>query len=204
LDITKLAMRDHVISGGNTVAELWVRFHGPKDTPYEGGVWNVHVELPESYPYKSPSLGFSNKMYHPNVDECSGTICLDVINQSWTPMYDLLNVFETFLPQLLRYPNASDPLNGEAAALLLQNPDRYAQRVREHTARHATMEKALEAIGTLAPLPSANRTPDLAAMTPPTKPAMASVQSGNGGKPDAHRPAMDCDDSDSDLEELEL
>jgi ubiquitin-conjugating enzyme E2 H len=49
----------------------------------------------------------------------------------------LVNVFEVFLPQLLLYPNPTDPLNGEAAALLMREPEAYARRVREHTARHA-------------------------------------------------------------------
>ena len=57
-------------------------------------------------------------------------MCLDVINQTWSPMYDMINIFEVFLPQLLRYPNPTDPLNGEAAALLMREPKSYDAKVR--------------------------------------------------------------------------
>ena len=45
-------------------------------------------------------------------------------------MYDMLNIFEVFLPQLLRYPNAADPLNGEAASLLMRDAKAYDLKVK--------------------------------------------------------------------------
>ncbi|KAI8904795.1 ubiquitin-conjugating enzyme/RWD-like protein [Gorgonomyces haynaldii] len=140
-DVMKLLMSDYEVTLVNdNMQEFYVRFHGPKDTPFNGGVWKVHVELPDQYPYKSPSIGFMNKIFHPNIDELSGSVCLDVINQTWSPMFDMINIFEVFLPQLLHYPNPTDPLNGEAAALLMRDSQAYEQKVKDYVQRYATKE----------------------------------------------------------------
>lgn len=81
-----------------------------------------------------------NKIFHPNIDEMSGSVCLDVINQTWSPMFDMINIFEVFLPQLLRYPNPTDPLNGEAAALMMREPASYDAKVKEYVKKYATKE----------------------------------------------------------------
>ncbi|KAG2186033.1 hypothetical protein INT43_002471 [Umbelopsis isabellina] len=142
-DVMKLLMSDYEVTLVNdNMQEFYVRFHGPSDTPFNSGVWKVHVELPDQYPYKSPSIGFMNKIFHPNIDELSGSVCLDVINQTWSPMFDMINIFESFLPQLLRYPNPTDPLNGEAAALMMREPATYESKVKEYVSRYATREAA--------------------------------------------------------------
>ncbi|CCD49367.1 similar to ubiquitin-conjugating enzyme [Botrytis cinerea T4] len=125
--------------------KFYVRFKGPAETPFEGGLWKIHVELPDQYPYKSPSIGFVNRIFHPNIDELSGSVCLDVINQTWSPMFDMINIFEVFLPQLLRYPNPTDPLNGEAAALLMRDSKAYDLKVKEYVTKYASKDAADDA-----------------------------------------------------------
>ena len=52
-------------------------------------------------------------------------------------------MFEVFLPQLLLYPNPTDPLNGEAAALLMRDPGMYNSKVKDYVKRFASNDASL-------------------------------------------------------------
>ena len=66
-----------------------------KDTPYEGGIFIVDIEIPPDYPFKPPKVKFSainqlqmkfdTKLWHPNVSSQTGAICLDILKNEWTP-----------------------------------------------------------------------------------------------------------------------
>ena len=61
-----------------------------------------------------------------------GTSFISVVSLHSSAHYikDMINIFDVFLPQLLRYPNPNDPLNGEAAALLMRHPKEYEIKVK--------------------------------------------------------------------------
>lgn len=59
-------------------------------------------------------------------------------------MFDLVNIFDTFLPQLLLYPNPSDPLNPNAAKMLKESPEKYDKYVRDHVKKNAILKIVLD------------------------------------------------------------
>ena len=50
----------------------WLR--GPKDSPYENGLFRVEITFPNSYPLKPPRMRFVASILHPNIDT-KGDIC---------------------------------------------------------------------------------------------------------------------------------
>ncbi|AQL09570.1 Ubiquitin-conjugating enzyme E2 4 [Zea mays] len=132
MDLMKLMMSDYKVEMVNDgMQEFFVEFRGPNEikasalscTSDLGGL----AALSEGY--------FAE--FNRHLSRRSGSVCLDVINQTWSPMFDLVNVFEVFLPQLLLYPNPSDPLNGDAAALMMRDRPAYEQKVKEYCEKYA-------------------------------------------------------------------
>ena len=88
---------------------------GPDDTEWEGGVFRLILEFSEDYPNRPPKVKFLTKMFHPNIYN-DGSICLDILQNMWSPVYDISSIL-TSVQSLLCDPNTKSPANNEAAEL---------------------------------------------------------------------------------------
>jgi len=68
-------------------------------------------------------------MFHPNIYS-DGTLCLDIIQDKWSPIYTVNSIL-TSIQSLLNDPNPSSPANPEAAQLLKSSVEQYNKRVRK-------------------------------------------------------------------------
>lgn len=100
---------------------------GPEGTPWEGGTFKLTIAFSEEYPNKAPVVKFVTKMFHPNVYN-DGSICLDILQNQWSPIYDVGAIL-TSIQSLLCDPNPNSPANSEAAALYNENRRAYNKRV---------------------------------------------------------------------------
>jgi len=109
---------------------------GPDETCWEGGTFRLRLQFSEDYPNKPPKVTFMTKMFHPNIYN-DGSICLDILQNQWSPIYDVSAVL-TSIQSLLTDPNPNSPANSEAAKLYRDDRRMYERRVRE------MVEKSLE------------------------------------------------------------
>jgi ubiquitin-conjugating enzyme (huntingtin interacting protein 2) len=49
---------------------------GPTGTPYEGGVFEITIDIPKQYPFEPPKMKFNTRIWHPNISSQTGAICL--------------------------------------------------------------------------------------------------------------------------------
>jgi ubiquitin-conjugating enzyme E2 A len=102
---------------------------GPDDTPWEGGTFKLMLEFTEEYPNKPPTVKFLTHMFHPNI-YADGKICLDILQNQWSPIYDIAAVL-TSIQSLLSDPNPASPANAAAAQMYEQDRREYNRKVRE-------------------------------------------------------------------------
>lgn len=67
--------------------------------------------------------------FHPNV-YTSGDLCLDILQNRWSPTYDVAAIL-TSVQSLLNDPNVNSPANAEAANLHRDDKKAYIRRVKE-------------------------------------------------------------------------
>ncbi|WZZ18974.1 hypothetical protein YC2023_112063 [Brassica napus] len=102
---------------------------GPDDTPWDGGTFKLSLQFSEDYPNKPPTVRFVSRMFHPNI-YADGSICLDILQNQWSPIYDVAAIL-TSIQSLLCDPNPNSPANSEAARMYSESKREYNRRVRD-------------------------------------------------------------------------
>lgn len=62
-----------------------ITMYGPEGTLYEGGYFLLKVDFKENYPIEKPDVRFKTKIYHTNVNQTNGHICISTLND-WDKM----------------------------------------------------------------------------------------------------------------------
>ena len=113
----------------------YVYLKGPKDTPYENGIFKLKIMIPDNYPFRPPVITFITKMYHPNIAS-TGLICIDILKDKWSAALKLTSVMLS-LSDLLANPNPDDPLMGEIANEFVTNKSLYTKNVKDYVNKYA-------------------------------------------------------------------
>ncbi|XP_069797798.1 ubiquitin-conjugating enzyme E2 T isoform X2 [Narcine bancroftii] len=123
--------------------ELRAQILGIANSPYEGGIFDLDIILPERYPFEPPKIRFLTPIYHPNIDT-AGRICLDILKLppkgAWRPSLNLSTVL-TSIHLLMSEPNPDDPLMADISSEFKYNRQTFLENAKRWTLKHATQRK---------------------------------------------------------------
>ncbi|OBT57297.1 ubiquitin-conjugating enzyme E2 M [Pseudogymnoascus sp. 24MN13] len=111
----------------NDILNFTLTIH-PEEGMYKGGRFNFSFAINQNFPHDPPKVKCTQKIYHPNID-LEGNVCLNILREDWKPVLNL-NAVIVGLQFLFLEPNASDPLNKDAAEDLRSNREGFKRNVR--------------------------------------------------------------------------
>eukprot|EP00492_Amphilonche_elongata_P001669 TRINITY_DN2058_c0_g1_i1.p1 TRINITY_DN2058_c0_g1~~TRINITY_DN2058_c0_g1_i1.p1 ORF type:complete len:125 (+),score=17.00 TRINITY_DN2058_c0_g1_i1:94-468(+) len=79
-------------SDEDTLYEIHAEIKGPEGTPYEGGTFRVKLVLGSTFPQQPPKGFFLTPIFHPNVDQAKGEICVNTLKKDWSSDHKLKHV----------------------------------------------------------------------------------------------------------------
>ena len=120
----------------SNVKDVYAEIQGPENTPFENGVFKMKLVLPSDYPTSAPKGYFLTKIFHPNIRQPSGEICVNTLKRDWKPDLGLRHVLMV-IRCLMIEPFPESALNEEAARMLLEEYDEYFARAKMFTKIHA-------------------------------------------------------------------
>ncbi|VDP17635.1 unnamed protein product [Soboliphyme baturini] len=121
---------------GNDMYEWVGTILGPPKSVYEGGIFFLDIHFPQDYPFKPPKIMFQTRIYHCNINK-SGTICLDILKDKWSPALTISKVLLS-ISSLLTDCNPQDPLVSQIAVQYLENREEHDRIARAWTKAYAT------------------------------------------------------------------
>ncbi|MCJ1385753.1 ubiquitin-conjugating enzyme E2 S [Xylographa soralifera] len=126
------------------LTQLSILLTGPQGTPYAAGVWKLHLKIPHDYPKSAPKASFRTKMWHPNVEESTGSVCVETLKRDWQPKLTLRDILMT-ISCLLIQPNPDSALNASAGKLLQEDYEAFSRQAKLMTSIHAPIPTSLQA-----------------------------------------------------------
>jgi ubiquitin-conjugating enzyme E2 S len=121
---------------------LDVLLAGPPGTPFAAGLFALHLSIPPTYPVAPPTATFRTRIFHPNVDEATGAVCVETLKRDWSEKLRLRDVLVT-ISCLLIQPNPESALNAEAGRLCAEDWGGFERRVKVWVGIHAGVPKGL-------------------------------------------------------------
>ena len=119
---------------------------GPRNTPYEGGLFKIGIFFPYDYPNHGPEFKFLNKIYHLNVSNCIenfGHIDISNINEyrrsGKVPPFKYYNVkkalFDIFCSFDCQNPNCA--YDSSMEYLYIHDRKKFNETAKEWTYKYA-------------------------------------------------------------------